>query len=725
MASRANTTLHTDTISIKTIYNKNHYLLSGISYIPVISTSVNQSFLKWTNVPIKSIYDNIFYTYSSDRQFTISLSSLQNLATQPVTIISSIFQFISTYTNSQYTTLQSLSNIGPSTVTGLSTTYTRDSISVYRLGSTTNYYFSSIVSGISTTIVSSTDFFQRMYSPIVSTLIKQVIYDYIPRDRIGEFTANPGNPDPLLGGIFGSNIPLPWYWSDLPSRYIGPGLSSISTIFSEGTFYNDITNNFNYTLQNISTNISLSNNSLEIYRQAIHETVVNANINIDTGSSISAAFLSLNSIFTNSLLYASTFAQHVLTLSSSVALEISTAIKPPTLNGYNMYEYISTYSTLYVKDTTILTNLLFSTMSSSETLLYPIRAFSTSVALEISTLFTSTALLNHDRSFSNISTYTYNIYNTIYASTTVSTNYIGYLGLSTLLQSTFSTFYRSSTFNLTYKNISSYVSTLLYGFSTTQGIYFPVLGFASNFSTIQQITVFRSIYTDSIFLSSFVVSSLGINTTTLQNNTLTLHGGIHIKDSPIDIPCIKLPNIEFYSNPTQNSERTHIITYNSTVTFNSTNLVIHNNNSSGIGSIGINIGFPQYALEIGSGGDARKPNGTSWTVLSDVRVKDNISTLDFMTAMGKISSLRLVNYRWAEEYRCIHKLPYETCLGFISQEVKAVFPNCVRKVDEGNISDLQILDTSQIIFCKYAATQGLLCKVSSLQSRVNTLLKEY
>lgn len=170
MASRANTTLHTDTISIKTIYNKNHYLLSGISYIPVISTSVNQSFLKWTNVPIKSIYDNIFYTYSSDRQFTISLSSLQNLATQPVTIISSIFQFISTYTNSQYTTLQSLSNIGPSTVTGLSTTYTRDSISVYRLGSTTNYYFSSIVSGISTTIVSSTDFFQRMYSPIVSTL---------------------------------------------------------------------------------------------------------------------------------------------------------------------------------------------------------------------------------------------------------------------------------------------------------------------------------------------------------------------------------------------------------------------------------------------------------------------------------------------------------------------------------------------------------------------------
>ena len=46
MASRANTTLDIDTISKKTMYNKNHYLSSGISYIPVISTSVNQSFLK-------------------------------------------------------------------------------------------------------------------------------------------------------------------------------------------------------------------------------------------------------------------------------------------------------------------------------------------------------------------------------------------------------------------------------------------------------------------------------------------------------------------------------------------------------------------------------------------------------------------------------------------------------------------------------------------------------
>jgi hypothetical protein len=152
-------------------------------------------------------------------------------------------------------------------------------------------------------------------------------------------------------------------------------------------------------------------------------------------------------------------------------------------------------------------------------------------------------------------------------------------------------------------------------------------------------------------------------------------------------------------------------------------MVIHN--SSGQGHIGINTAFPIYSLDIGSGGDARKPSGSKWISPSDSRIKENISSLDFMTAMGKISSLRLVNYKWSEEYRHMHQLPSEPTLGFISQEVETVFPNSVKQVKEGNIGDFRLLDTSQISFCKYAATQGLLRKVSTLQSRVNTLLKEY
>ena len=728
MAGLAQTTLDIDTITVTTIYNRNSYLSSGEAYVPVVSTSFNETFSKWANANVNHMYDSVFYTYSNGGPFTSSLSSIQNAADQSLVTLSSMSQFVSTYTSSQYATLKSLSNFGPSTITGLSTTYARQSTNVYRLGSTTNKYYSSIVPALSTTIITPANFFQRMYSPTVSTLIEQAIYDYIPRSRIGEFTASPGNPNPLLGGIFGDNTPLPWYWADYPPRYVGPGISSLSTIFSQATFYNDVTYNFNNTLQNISTGFSYSNSSLAIYRQNIRNTVINANLNIDTGSSISTAFFYLNSTFTNKLSYASTFGPSVSTISSSITPEISTATTAPTLNGYSIADYISTYSTLFTLNQAFASNKFLSTMVSVDALANYLSTFSTTVGIFTSTMLASTILLNQSADFSNISTSAQNISDTIYASTTVSTNYKGYIGLSTLLQSTLSTFYKSSTFNNPYTTISSYTSTILYGLSTAQNTKFPVVGFTPNFNTTKPSTVFKSVYVNSIVLSSISVSSLGVNTMNPVNQTASLLGGLSIEPTNPISPFIDLPNLQlFYTAQTMTTPANmifnRIISYNSTIIFNSTNIVIHN--SSGQGQIGINREFPTYSLDIGSGGDARKPSGSKWVNPSDTRIKESVSTLDFMTAMGKISSLRLVNYRWADEYRQVHQLPSDPTLGFISQEVEAVFPNSIKQVKEGDIGDFRILDTSQITFCKYAATQGLLQKVSTLQSRVNTLLKEY
>jgi hypothetical protein len=205
---------------------------------------------------------------------------------------------------------------------------------------------------------------------------------------------------------------------------------------------------------------------------------------------------------------------------------------------------------------------------------------------------------------------------------------------------------------------------------------------------------------------------------------VSLVGGLDIINQSPNIPSISLPNLNIHTTPPQNILVGNIlVSYNSTIAFNSTNMVIHN--SSGMAHIGINMAFPIYSLDIGSGGNARKPSGSKWISPSDNRIKENVSTLDFMTAIEKISSLRLVNYKWAEEYGDLHQLPSEPTLGFISQEVETVFPNSVKQVNQENISDFRLLDTSQITFCKYAATQALLYKVSTLQSRVNTLLKEY
>ena len=208
------------------------------------------------------------------------------------------------------------------------------------------------------------------------------------------------------------------------------------------------------------------------------------------------------------------------------------------------------------------------------------------------------------------------------------------------------------------------------------------------------------------------------------NQTASLVGGLSIEPFNLTNPFIELPNLQFFYTATiPNAIFNRIISYTSTIIFNFTNIVIHNSSSQG--HIGINTEFPIYSLDIGSGGDARKPSGSKWISPSDIRIKENVSTLDFMTAIGKISSLRLVNYTWAEEYGHLHELSSEPTLGFISQEVETVFPNSIKQVKEGDIGDFRLLDTSQITFCKYAATQGLLYKVSTLQSRVNTLLKEY
>ena len=658
MAGLPQTTLDIDTITVKSILNRNSDLSSDAAYVPVISTSFNESFSKWTNGDIRRIYDTIFYTYSSGGPFTSSLSSIQSATDQGILTLSTMSQFISTYTSSQYEILKSLSNFGPSTITGLSTTYARESTNVYRLGSTTNTYFSSIATAISTTIITPANFFQRIYSPTVSTLIEQAIYDYIPRDRIGEFTASPGNLNPLLGGIFGDNTPRPWYWEDFPPRYIGPGISSLSTIFLQGTFYNDVTYNFNNTLQNISTGFSYSNSSLNIYRDNIRSTVIFANLKLDVGSTISSAFFSLNSTFRTLLKFASTFGPSVSTISSSVQSQISIATTPPTLNGYSIPDYISTYSTLFDYNQTSLTNNLLSTMISVETLANSLSTFSTSTGIFTSTMIASSILFNQRVDFSNISTNAQNIYSTIYTSTTASTNYNGYIGLSTLLQSTFNAFYKSSTFNDAYKNISSYTSTLLYGLSTAQTTRFPIVGFTPNFNTLQPSAVLNSVYVNSIVLSSITVSSLGINTMNPVNQTASLVGGLSIEPFNLTNPFIELPNLQFFYTATiPNAIFNRIISYTSTIIFNFTNIVIHNSSSQG--HIGINTEFPIYSLDIGSGGDARKPSGSKWISPSDIRIKENVSTLDFMTAIGKISSLRLVNYTWAEEYGHLHELSSE------------------------------------------------------------------
>ena len=78
-------------------------------------------------------------------------------------------------------------------------------------------------------------------------------------------------------------------------------------------------------------------------------------------------------------------------------------------------------------------------------------------------------------------------------------------------------------------------------------------------------------------------------------------------------------------------------------------------------------------------GDAFKPGGGAWSVVSDRRLKKNIEPLN--GALDRLMKLRSVTYEYHEPEK-IQQLP-GTQTGFIAQEVEAVFPDWVGEKSDG------------------------------------------
>jgi hypothetical protein len=250
--------------------------------------------------------------------------------------------------------------------------------------------------------------------------------------------------------------------------------------------------------------------------------------------------------------------------------------------------------------------------------------------------------------------------------------------------------------------------------------------YISRSTTFYSITALSSI---NIPFSSFSNIIAGIQTTSMGAYSLAINGAISIQPSSINNlnPTVQLNNFQIYSyaNPETFTTSTAILSYFSTISFNSSNLAINRlRNNNAFGRVGINFFAPAYSLDIGAGGDARKPTGTTWITGSDNRIKDCIMPVDYQEVIEKVSSLRLVSYKWNEDYRINNKLSSDFNLGFLSQEVKAVFPNSVTESPEHGFSNFMCLDTDQITKAKFAVTQNLIQRVSSLQMRLKYLMKE-
>jgi hypothetical protein len=156
-------------------------------------------------------------------------------------------------------------------------------------------------------------------------------------------------------------------------------------------------------------------------------------------------------------------------------------------------------------------------------------------------------------------------------------------------------------------------------------------------------------------------------------------------------------------------------TYKNTITFNpkyfkyndiSSNIAIGENNSL--------IGSYQLSLTLDS---ATKPGTSTWTISSDIRLKENIEDADLDLCYNNIKNLSLKKYKWKDEYITPENTADRHKLGWIAQDVETILPKAVTTNNQYDIEDCKSLDIDQIIATLYGSIKKLItiCETQDTQ----------
>ena len=153
------------------------------------------------------------------------------------------------------------------------------------------------------------------------------------------------------------------------------------------------------------------------------------------------------------------------------------------------------------------------------------------------------------------------------------------------------------------------------------------------------------------------------------------------------------------------------------------------------GNVGIGTTSPTYQLQLGTD-SAAKPSTTAWTVSSDERLKENIEAADLDICYDAVKSIPLKRYKWKDEVYSPEQIADRSKIGWIAQDVQAVFPKAVGqhrfvynqvKDEDGNIisedviEDCLSLNADQLYATMYGAIQKLMNTVETLQARIDQL----
>ncbi len=96
------------------------------------------------------------------------------------------------------------------------------------------------------------------------------------------------------------------------------------------------------------------------------------------------------------------------------------------------------------------------------------------------------------------------------------------------------------------------------------------------------------------------------------------------------------------------------------------------------GNMGLGVVSPTYQLEL-STDKAGKLTTTTWSTTSDMRIKENITSISKEDIYNISKQFNPKKYEYKENFRTAHNLEYKSYIGIIADEVKEYMPCCIEE----------------------------------------------
>ena len=144
------------------------------------------------------------------------------------------------------------------------------------------------------------------------------------------------------------------------------------------------------------------------------------------------------------------------------------------------------------------------------------------------------------------------------------------------------------------------------------------------------------------------------------------------------------------------------------------------------GKLGLGTSAPSYQLQL-STDSAAKPTTSTWTTVSDERLKTDIEVADYAQCYDIVRRLDLKRFTWAESNvpeLARAEITDKSKLGWVAQDVAPIFPKAITVVPEQyGLSNVLNVNFDQVYAAMYGAIRHLQDMVEELRAGVAPMPK--